>query len=63
VATWLITVATVATVLVAVAVVYMFLIRPWHLRWGATSEETTAPLPGDDLVPDPKSEAPVGIGR
>jgi hypothetical protein len=31
---------------------YIFLIRPWHLRWGATDEETREPLPGDELVPE-----------
>jgi len=42
----------------AVAVfVYAFLVRPWHLNWGATAEEATAPLPGDDLVPEPKTQA------
>lgn len=29
---------------------YLFLIRPWHLRWGATDEEMQMPLPGDELV-------------
>ena len=27
------------------------LVRPWHLRWGATSTEVTASMPGDDVVP------------
>ena len=27
------------------------LYRRWHERWGATSEETMATMPGDDLVP------------
>ena len=27
------------------------LVRPWHLRWGATSAEVEAPMPGDELVP------------
>lgn len=30
---------------------YAFLVRPWHLRWGATDEETEMPLPGDDIKP------------
>ena len=30
---------------------YLFAIRPWHLRWGATDEEVKEFLPGDDLVP------------
>jgi hypothetical protein len=27
------------------------LLRPWHRRWGATSEEVEAPMPGDHLLP------------
>ncbi len=30
---------------------YLRLIRPWQLRWGATDDEVTRPLPGDDDVP------------
>ncbi len=33
---------------------YAFLIRPWHLRWGATDDEVKMPLPGDEFVHDPK---------
>ena len=36
---------------------YTFLIRPWHLRWGATATEIQEPLPGDDVVPNPRHEA------
>ena len=36
---------------------YAFLIRPWHLKWGATDEEVNMPLPGDELVEDPKLNA------
>lgn len=36
---------------------YAYAIRPWHLRWGATAEEASAPLLGDELVPHPKSRA------
>lgn len=36
---------------------YMFAIRPWHLRWGATDEEVEATLPGDEFVPEPKVNA------
>ena len=32
---------------------YAFVIRPRHLRWGATDEELSKPLLGDKLVPDP----------
>jgi hypothetical protein len=36
----------------AVAAGYIFAVRPWHLRWGATDEELTEKLPGDDVKPD-----------
>lgn len=36
---------------------YLLLIRPWHLRWGATDEETRLPLPGDELVAGPDTGA------
>ncbi len=43
---------------VAVATVgYRSVLRPWHERWGATEEEAHAVLPGDDLVPDPATQA------
>lgn len=31
---------------------YGLAIRPWHLRWGATDEELTEALPGDEVKPD-----------
>ena len=36
---------------------YVGLILPWHRRWGATGEEVRQPLPGDDIVPQPKLDA------
>jgi hypothetical protein len=41
----------------AALVAYAFLIRPWHLRWGATETELQEPFPGDDVVPNPKHQA------
>ena len=38
----------------AAASVYWFVVRPWHLRWGATDAEVARALPGDELVPDAK---------
>jgi hypothetical protein len=29
---------------------YARLVRPWALRWGATTEEAARPLPGDEVV-------------
>lgn len=37
--------------------VYLFMIRPWHLRWGATEAEVRQPMPGDDLVDQPQQVA------
>ncbi len=31
---------------------YALAVRPWHLRWGATDEELTETLPGDNVKPD-----------
>lgn len=32
---------------------YRTVIRPWHLRWGASENEVKRVLPGDELVPTP----------
>ena len=40
----------------ATAVVgYLGWVRPWMLRWGATHTEARRPLPGDELVPRPRT--------
>ncbi|WP_375772558.1 hypothetical protein NR798_17260 [Archangium gephyra] len=36
------------------ALAYLKLLRPWHLRWGATGEEGTRAMPGDGLVREPQ---------
>jgi hypothetical protein len=38
-------------------VFYVWLIRPWHLRWGATRAEFDEQLPGDEIIPHPKHRA------
>ena len=51
-------VLTVVAVTTAVVVsVYWFLLRPWHLRWGATDDEVARALPGDEMVPHPRLTA------
>jgi len=40
-----------------VAALYAFVIRPWHLRWGATDAEVEMTLPCDELVEQPKFNA------
>src|SRR5689334_12701788 len=50
-------IAETAVVGAAALASYALLVRPWHLRWGATEEETNARLPGDEIVTWPKHEA------
>ena len=33
--------------------VYSWVVRPWHLEWGATLDEVRTSMPGDELVPHP----------
>ena len=35
---------------------YMLVIRPWHLKWGATRSEAQGPQPGDAIVERPRIE-------
>ena len=37
--------------------IYLFIIRPWHLHWGATQNEVDLILPGDNLVLKPNFNA------
>jgi hypothetical protein len=43
--------------LAATAAAYPLLLRPWHLRWGATDVEAREPLPGDEIIPAPVSQS------
>lgn len=47
-------IALVAATIVVLLLLYLFVVRPWHLRRGATRAEVQRSLPGDDLVPKPK---------
>jgi len=51
------TVGRAANVVGGLASAYFMLIRPWHLKWGATDAETTGTLPGDEFVPEPRLDA------
>jgi hypothetical protein len=42
-------------------VTYLFWIRPWQLRWGATEDEVARTMPGDDIVSRPTLNATRGI--
>jgi len=39
---------------VATGIAYVASIRPWHMQWGATPAEVRRPLPGDELIANPK---------
>jgi len=45
--------AAAVTVIGSAAAAYILAVRPWHLRWGATGQESRESLPGDDLIADP----------
>lgn len=45
--------AAVAATFAAGAALYVYVIRPWHLRWQTSPEEAAEPMPGDELVTDP----------
>ena len=39
-----------ALTLAAIGATFYFVVRPWYLDWGATAQERTRPLPGDEIV-------------
>jgi len=51
------TALVVSLLLLASVFLYAFVARPWFMNWGATEEERTAAMPGDNLVPRPISRA------
>jgi hypothetical protein len=46
-----------AAAVIAASLAYVRLLRPWQLRWGATSDEISRTLLGDDLVSHPTFNA------
>lgn len=48
---------SVLAIIALAVVIYLLLIRPSQLRWGATEEEISRPMPGDELVTDPTFNA------
>jgi len=42
---------------VVIAVAFFGLYRPWHLKWGATSEDLARSMPGDGIVRRPSFNA------
>ena len=41
----------------AAAACYVLAVRPRLLRWGASTQESAGPLPGDELVPTPRMQS------
>lgn len=50
-----------AVAALATAAAYHFVLRPWHRQWGATDEEASQSLPGDDLLSGPVKQVTHGI--
>lgn len=51
----------IAGIIIFSVLIYLFLIRPWHLHWGASKPEVELNLPGDDWVLRPDFNATRGI--
>jgi len=51
-----------AAVIIAACVILRPLLRSWYSRWGATGDETTMKLPGDEFVPHPRGGYTQAIG-
>jgi len=47
--------------LILLILVYAFILRPWHLKWGAFDNELTINYPGDTIVTKPDFNAIRGI--
>lgn len=48
-------------VIILLVGVYLLIIRPWQLKWGASDEELKMEYPGDNIVKDPDFNAVRGI--
>ena len=49
---WLTGGAVALAILVAVISLYVGVLKPWHLHWGASDDEVARTMPGDQLIPD-----------
>ena len=55
------TLITIIGILLGLTSLYLFILRPWHLRWGATESDLALSLPSDSLVKHPDFNATRGI--
>ncbi len=46
---------------VGLVLIYLFVLRPWHLHWGATKQEVVLKLHGDGIVHKPDFNGTRGI--
>ena len=53
----MISILYISGIILILLALYLGIVRPWHLKWGATPEEVKRPLPGDDLVLKPDFNA------
>jgi hypothetical protein len=47
--------------LILIGLIYAFILRPWHLKWGALENELKISYPGDNIVQNPDFNAIRGI--
>lgn len=47
--------------IILLLIIYIFLVRPWHLKWGVNATEVGLTLPGDEIVKKPDFNATRGI--
>ena len=48
---WLAGLAVGFGVLLLLVGVYVWIVKPWHMRWGTTDAENLQSMPGDELIP------------
>jgi hypothetical protein len=48
--------AIIALIVMGLLFAYLFGVRPWHLRWGATHLDLIAKLLGDEITPHPSAQ-------
>ena len=49
---WLVGIGVALAALVVVVGLYLWAIKPWHMRWGANDLEVARAMPGDELIPN-----------
>ena len=55
------TLLIISGLLIGLVSLYLFVLRPWHLKWGANKHDLRISLPGDNVVTNPDFNATRGI--